>query len=113
MNSGGEVTRSELPPTIPTTRGGMNPVWPQGQGVRSLVVSAKGCQARGLVRIYNPLGHRDRSTGGEGFTADFNRISLEVLSVTASSQNGGGCEQSAIRWHSSGRGYFVRATRTD
>src|SRR4051812_8912322 len=76
-NAAGEVV--ELRCTYdPATRGGNAP---DGRKVKATIhwVSAKDAKPA-EVRIYNPLFTKPDPTGGEGFTADLNPQSLEVLS---------------------------------
>ncbi|MFL6936502.1 MAG: glutamine--tRNA ligase/YqeY domain fusion protein [Xanthobacteraceae bacterium] len=76
-NAMGEVV--ELRCTYdPATRGGNAP---DGRKVKATIhwVSAKDAKPA-EVRIYNPLFTRPDPAGGEGFTADLNPQSLEVLS---------------------------------
>jgi glutaminyl-tRNA synthetase len=76
-NAAGEVI--ELRCTYdPATRGGNAP---DGRKVKATIhwVSAKDAKPA-EVRIYNPLFTRPDPAGGEGFTADLNPQSLEVLS---------------------------------
>jgi glutaminyl-tRNA synthetase len=76
-NAAGEVI--ELRCTYdPATRGGNAP---DGRKVKATIhwVSAKDAKPA-EVRIYNPLFTRPDPVGGEGFTADLNPQSLEVLS---------------------------------
>lgn len=76
-NAAGEVT--ELRCTYdPATRGGNAP---DGRKVKATIhwVSATASKPA-EVRIYNPLFTKPDPTGGEGFTADLNPQSLEVLS---------------------------------
>jgi glutaminyl-tRNA synthetase len=75
-NAAGEVT--ELRCTYdPATKGGNSP---DGRKVKATIhwVSAKDSKPA-EVRIYNPLFTKPDPTGGEGFTADLNPQSLEVL----------------------------------
>src|SRR3954468_803025 len=76
-NAAGEIV--ELRCTYdPATRGGNSP---DGRKVKATIhwVSAKDAKPA-EVRIYNPLFTKPDPTGGEGFTADLNPQSLEVLS---------------------------------
>jgi glutaminyl-tRNA synthetase len=75
-NAAGEVV--ELRCTYdPATRGGNAPDGRKVKGTIHWVSSADSVPAE--VRLYNPLFNRPDPTGGEGFTADLNPESLEVL----------------------------------
>jgi glutaminyl-tRNA synthetase len=76
-NAAGEVT--ELRCTYdPATRGGNAP---DGRKVKATMHWVSAAASRPAeVRIYHPLFSKPDPTGGEGFTADLNPQSLEVLS---------------------------------
>ena len=75
-NAAGEVT--ELRCTYdPATRGGNAP---DGRKVKATIHWVSAADSRPAeVRIYNPLFTKPDPSGGEGFTADLNPQSLEVL----------------------------------
>ena len=76
-NSNGEITELRCR-YDPATRGGNAP---DGRKVKATIhwVSAADSKAA-EVRLYNPLFLKPNPTGGEGFAADLNPQSLEVLS---------------------------------
>jgi len=104
-NAAGEVV--ELRCTYdPATRGGNAP---DGRKVKATIhwVSAKDSKPA-EVRIYNPLFTRPDPTGGEGFTADLNPQSLEVLSDARVEPELAAAGNSAEPVQFERQGYFVR-----
>jgi glutaminyl-tRNA synthetase len=104
-NAAGEVI--ELRCTYdPATRGGNAP---DGRKVKATIhwVSAKDAKPA-EVRIYNPLFTRPDPTGGEGFTADLNPQSLEVLSDARLEPELAMAGSSAEPVQFERQGYFVR-----
>src|SRR6195256_3518806 len=105
-NAAGEVI--ELRCTYdPATRGGNAP---DGRKVKATIhwVSAKDSKPA-EVRIYNPLFTRPDPTGGEGFTADLNPQSLEVLSDARVEPELATASNSAEPVQFERQGYFVAA----
>jgi glutaminyl-tRNA synthetase len=76
-NAAGEVT--ELRCTYdPATKGGNAP---DGRKVKATIHWVSAAQSiPAEVRLYNPLFSKANPSGGEGFTADLNPNSMEVLS---------------------------------
>ncbi len=76
-NAAGDVT--ELRCTYdPATKGGNAP---DGRKVKATIHWVSGAHSFAAdVRLYNPLFTKPDPSGGEGFTADLNPDSLEVLS---------------------------------
>ncbi len=104
-NAAGEVI--ELRCTYdPATRGGNAP---DGRKVKATIhwVSAKDSKPA-EVRIYNPLFTKPDPTGGEGFTADLNPQSLEVLSDARVEPELAAASNSAEPVQFERQGYFVR-----
>jgi glutaminyl-tRNA synthetase len=104
-NAAGEVV--ELRCTYdPATRGGNAP---DGRKVKATIhwVSAKDAKPA-EVRIYNPLFTKPDPTGGEGFTADLNLQSLEVLSEARVEPELAAASNSAEPVQFERQGYFVR-----
>jgi glutaminyl-tRNA synthetase len=104
-NAAGEVV--ELLCTYdPATRGGNAP---DGRKVKATIhwVSAKDSKPA-EVRIYNPLFTKPDPTGGEGFTADLNPQSLEVLSDARVEPELAAASNSADPVQFERQGYFVR-----
>jgi glutaminyl-tRNA synthetase len=104
-NAKGEVV--ELRCTYdPATRGGNAP---DGRKVKATIhwVSAKDSKLA-EVRIYNPLFARPDPTGGEGFTADLNPNSLEVLSEARVELALAAAGNTAEPVQFERQGYFVR-----
>jgi glutaminyl-tRNA synthetase len=104
-NAAGEVV--ELRCTYdPATRGGNAP---DGRKVKATIhwVSAKDAKPA-EVRIYNPLFTKPDPTGGEGFTADLNPQSLEVLSDARVEPELAAASNSAEPVQFERQGYFVR-----
>src|SRR3954447_20933976 len=104
-NAAGEVV--ELRCTYdPATRGGNAP---DGRKVKATIhwVSAKDAKPA-EVRIYNPLFAKPDPTGGEGFTADLNPQSLEVLSDARVEPELAAASNSAEPVQFERQGYFVR-----
>jgi glutaminyl-tRNA synthetase len=104
-NAAGEVV--ELRCTYdPATRGGNAP---DGRKVKATIhwVSAKDAKPA-EVRIYNPLFTKPDPTGGEGFTADLNPQSLEVLSHARVELELAAASNSAEPVQFERQGYFVR-----
>src|SRR5436190_6169441 len=104
-NAAGEVV--ELRCTYdPATRGGNAP---DGRKVKSTIhwVSAKDSKPA-EVRIYNPLFTKPDPTGGEGFTADLNPQSLEVLGDARVEPELAAASNSADPVQFERQGYFVR-----
>jgi glutaminyl-tRNA synthetase len=76
-NAKGEITELRCS-YDPATRGGNAP---DGRKVKATIHWVSAADSRPAeVRIYNPLFGKPDPTGGEGFTADLNPQSLEVLS---------------------------------
>jgi glutaminyl-tRNA synthetase len=104
-NAAGEVV--ELRCTYdPATRGGNAP---DGRKVKATIhwVSAKDAKPA-EVRIYNPLFTKPDPTGGEGFTADLNPQSLEVLGGARVEPELAAASNSAEPVQFERQGYFVR-----
>ena len=104
-NAAGEVI--ELRCTYdPATRGGNAP---DGRKVKATIhwVSAKDAKPA-EVRIYNPLFAKPDPSGGEGFTADLNPQSLEVLSDARVEPELAPASNSAEPVQFERQGYFVR-----
>ncbi len=103
-NAAGEVV--ELRCTYdPATRGGNAP---DGRKVKATIhwVSAKDSKSA-EIRIYNPLFTKPDPTGGEGFTADLNPQSLEVLSDARVEPEMAVASNSAEAVQFERQGYFV------
>ena len=103
-NAAGEVI--ELRCTYdPATRGGNAP---DGRKVKATIhwVSAEHSKPA-EVRIYNPLFTKPDPTGGEGFTADLNPQSLEVLSDARVEPALAAASNSAEPVQFERQGYFV------
>ena len=92
----------------PATRGGNAP---DGRKVKATIhwVSAKDAKPA-EVRIYNPLFTRPDPTGGEGFTADLNPQSLEVLNDARVEPALAAASNTAEPVQFERQGYFVRDT---
>src|SRR5438477_7133073 len=104
-NAAGEVV--ELRCTYdPATKGGNAP---DGRKVKATIhwVSAKDAKSA-EVRIYNPLFTKPDPTGGEGFTADLNPQSLEVLGDARVEPELAGASNSGEPVQFERQGYFVR-----
>ena len=104
-NAAGEVV--ELRCTYdPATRGGNAP---DGRKVKATIhwVSAEHSKPA-EVRIYNPLFTKPDPSGGEGFTADLNPQSLEVLSDARVEPALAAASNSAEPVQFERQGYFVR-----
>jgi len=104
-NAAGEVV--ELRCTYdPATRGGNAP---DGRKVKATIhwVSAKDARPA-EVRIYNPLFTKPDPTGGEGFAADLNPQSLEVLNDAWVEPELAAASNSAEPVQFERQGYFIR-----
>src|SRR5215203_3778419 len=104
-NAAGEVT--ELRCTYdPATRGGNAP---DGRKVKATIhwVSAEHSKPA-EVRIYNPLFTKPDPSGGEGFTADLNPQSVEVLSDARVEPGLAAAGNTAEPVQFERQGYFVR-----
>jgi glutaminyl-tRNA synthetase len=104
-NAAGEIT--ELRCTYdPATRGGNAP---DGRKVKATIhwVSAEHSKPA-EIRIYNPLFTKPDPSGGEGFTADLNPQSLEVLSEARIEPALAAASNTAEPVQFERQGYFVR-----
>jgi glutaminyl-tRNA synthetase len=104
-NAAGEIT--ELRCTYdPATRGGNAP---DGRKVKATIHWVSAAHSRPAeVRIYNPLFTKADPTGGEGFAADLNPQSLEILSDARVEPALAAASNAAEPVQFERQGYFVR-----
>ncbi|MEX2035196.1 MAG: glutamate--tRNA ligase family protein, partial [Xanthobacteraceae bacterium] len=104
-NEKGEVTELRCS-YDPATRGGNAP---DGRKVKATIHWVSAADSKPAeVRIYNPLFNKPDPTGGEGFTADLNPHSLEILpdARIEPALAAGGNSNEPVQFER--QGYFVR-----